>query len=90
MGYFHSAGKTGLTHAAHLELDGDPGGEDVEGAGNTTDDEGGPGVHGGCARGDGDQSSQRAVAHDTHVVHMLACHKSQNSLSGSCANDDSL
>ena len=57
----------------HLEPDGALGAEDVEGAGDKADDDGAPGLNGGGPRCDGDQAGQGAVAHDAHVVHMLAC-----------------
>ena len=58
---------------AHLQPDGHTGGENIEGSSNEADDDGAPGVHGGGSRGDGHQPGQSAVAHDTHIIHMLAC-----------------
>jgi hypothetical protein len=50
------------------------GADNIEEAGNNSDDNGGPGVHCGAARCDGHQASQGTVAHAHDVVHdALVC-----------------
>ena len=58
---------------AHLEPDRALGAEEIEGASDEADDDGAPGLDGGGSGCDGDQAGQGAVAHDAHIVHMLAC-----------------
>ena len=60
-------------HWPHLEPDRALGTENVEGAGDQADHNGAPGLNGGGSGCDCDQASQGAIAHDAHIVHMLAC-----------------
>lgn len=66
---------------AHPEHDGYSGAQDVQGACNESDNDGGPWVHSGCPRCDGDQTSKGTIAHHAHVIHVLACSRNCAQLS---------
>ena len=56
-----------------MELDVDPGSQDIEGTSYSTHNNGSPRVDGGASGSDGHQSSQGTIAHHTDIVCHATC-----------------